>query len=398
VAQCLDCVGAAAVDQATMFVYGAFVAAPSSSPTVKCQTTIGKAVAAYFAAKTKALAKCWDARYVGKHGDTCPSPGDGKAAAAIAKARTKLLAAIDKGCAGSTPGSVGFASHCPAVTVPGGTACGGPIGDMASLAACIECVTEFKVDCDVALAVPSFQPYPPECAVVPPTPTPTLTATRTPTPTATPTVTATRTPTPTPTPTLTATRTATVTPTPTVTATRTPTPTRTATVTRTPTPTVTPTPVCGNTVVEAGEGCDDGNVNDCDACPSNCQTAPPDCTEQVTDYAQVVQITAPTEVGAAQFCLRYPPGLVRLPGSGAVSGRISGFAGSSNVFDFDNAAQIALLPAGSQSQFTFTVTFDRCTAAPLPNVMQFTCVTKDASDTFGQPLVPPSIVQCNPVP
>ena len=140
---------------------------------------------------------------------------------------------------------IGFPTTCPAVTVPhGGPACAAAINTIDDLVKCVDCVTEFKVDCADALSRPDQVPYPPECPGV--FATPTATATRTPTPTATPTptVTATRTPTRTPTPTLTATKTAT----PTATKTLTPTPTATVTAlatltaTRTPTPTATRTP------------------------------------------------------------------------------------------------------------------------------------------------------------
>ena len=42
-----------------------------------CQKAIGKSAAKFFAAKSKALQKCWDARLKGKHSNPCPSPGDG---------------------------------------------------------------------------------------------------------------------------------------------------------------------------------------------------------------------------------------------------------------------------------------------------------------------------------
>lgn len=50
-------------------------------------------------------------------------------------------------------------------------------------------------------------------------------------------------------------------------------PTPTPTVTPTATPTLTPTtvPVCGNSNVEFGEECDDGNLIDADGCDSNCR-------------------------------------------------------------------------------------------------------------------------------
>src|SRR5262249_14883810 len=80
---------------------------------------------------------------------------------------------------------------------------------------CLDCVTEFKVDCLDALAEPDHISYPSDCNPSTPTATPAATDTPTATPTSTPTYTASATPTltPTPTPTLTPTLTPTVTPT-----------------------------------------------------------------------------------------------------------------------------------------------------------------------------------------
>ena len=251
-------------------------------------------------------------------------------------------------------------------------------------------------------------------------PTPTVTATRTATPQPTvttsapaPTPTGTSTPvassTATTTPIASATLTATPQPTATVTAvivvptvTSTPQPTltprTTATATRTATPVPTSTPGCGNNKVDPGETCDDGNTNDCDACPSDCRAAPTDCPTPAAQnrYAQQIRITGPTELGGVQVCLKYPAGTVGLPGTSTVGGRISGFAGSSNVVDFNNATQIAVTPVGSQTEFTLTLSLDRCVGAPVPAVADFQCVTKDASDTFGNALEPPTIVECTP--
>ena len=49
VTACLACVGGAAVDQAMTLTYGAFVAAPAGSATLKCQSAIGKSQARFFA-------------------------------------------------------------------------------------------------------------------------------------------------------------------------------------------------------------------------------------------------------------------------------------------------------------------------------------------------------------
>jgi cysteine-rich repeat protein len=254
----------------------------------------------------------------------------------------------------------------------------------------------------------------PSCAASP-TPSPTATRTMTPSPAATatsiPVATATTTAIPVPTITVTATPqptatvtavivvpTATLTPQPTLT----PLPTLTATRTVTPVPTATATPSgpsCGDGVVEQGESCDDGNTSDCDTCPSDCHAVPSDCPTPaaLSRHTQQIRITGPTELGAVQVCLKYPAGTVGLPGASTVTGRISGFAGSNNVVDFNNAAQIALLPAGSQSQFTLTLSLDRCVGAPVPPLTDFKCVTKDASDTLGNDLKPPTIVDCTPV-
>jgi hypothetical protein len=240
IATCLDCIAHGAVSQA-MDLYYLNLANPSgNSDLIKCQTTIGKETTKFLQAKDKILGKCRKAVDKGTGTLPCPVPGDTKAGPAITKAESKKVSKICKACdtesldgvtcTGQTfsPAQIGFAGSCPAVQVPpgpmrhGGTNCGGPINNLNDLVKCVDCVTEFKVDCADALSRPDQSTYPPGC--VPPvptvTPTPTKTATPTVTPTltpiltATPTVTATKTvpPTPTPTPTLTATPTVTLTP------------------------------------------------------------------------------------------------------------------------------------------------------------------------------------------
>ncbi|HEY2387242.1 MAG TPA: hypothetical protein VGK30_09795 [Candidatus Binatia bacterium] len=246
---CIGCIGEQAVDQANALYYGSRL--PSDPKTEKalnkCQSTIGKAAAAFLATKSKLLAKCFAA--VAKAGSgTCP---DAKTATALAKASTKKSAAIAKACEGPdktlgtgddlTPAQIGFPATCLDASVP---ICAGPVTTLQQLIDCVDCVTEFKVDCVVAAAVPAFvSPYPSQCnqGTLPTTPTATVTATAG----ATPTVTATAAGTPAPTSSGVATPTATAiapvaTATPTETATPTPAaPTQTATATLTPT--VTPT-------------------------------------------------------------------------------------------------------------------------------------------------------------
>ncbi len=293
ISQCLGCIGEATTDRAIGIAYDAFIPTdPKAQKELnKCQAAIGKAVSAFIAAKSKALAKCWGAVNANKGTAPCPVPGDGKAAAAIAKAETKKRTAICKACGGAdklcngvgdfTPAAIGFPAQCPSATIPGGAACDGAVATLADLVDCIDCIDEYAVDCADRSAVPAFvSPYPAECnPVVGPTPTATLTATATPTetatatttvtPTATATPTGTESETPTPTasptptdsatptatstaatPTATATSTPTESRTPTPTASATPTTTATATATATPTPTATATPTATVTETE----------------------------------------------------------------------------------------------------------------------------------------------------
>ena len=157
----------------------------------------------------------------------------------------------------------------PTVTAgPTGTATSTPVPTVTATATAVPTVTA------TATATPTQTPTATATRTATPTVTPTVLATATPTVTATPTATRTSTPTvtatATPTPSATATVTATTTPTatPTTTKTATPTPSATVTVTATATPTTTktatPTPsatstpasLCGNGVLDSGEGCD----------------------------------------------------------------------------------------------------------------------------------------------
>src|SRR6185369_14193404 len=204
---------------------------------------IGRSTSAFLAKKSNALSQCWSSVNLGRGTDPCPVPGDGKAAGSIANSQARSVANICHACGGDdetcdgngdfTPAQIGFVSSCPAVTVPGGASCAGPINTLSDLIDCVNCVTEFKVDCTDRAAVPwNSGGYPAQCNPG---------AVATPTRTATPVVTATRTATPT----VGATATRTTTPTPVVTATPTITATVGATATRTTTPTPTVTATAG---------------------------------------------------------------------------------------------------------------------------------------------------------
>jgi hypothetical protein len=145
----------------------------------KCQQAIGKETQAFVAAKSKALAKCWDGRLKGKHGGTCPDGAAAagtpsrKAADAIAKAESKRQAKICKACGGAdglcdgandqTPAAIGFAGSCPNVTIPGGGSCAATNSTLQDIVDCVGCVAEFREDCVDAIGVPSLVAYPAEC-------------------------------------------------------------------------------------------------------------------------------------------------------------------------------------------------------------------------------------------
>lgn len=183
VATCLDCTARAAAGQSTGIATDAFLL-PSVDPVRTCQRAIAKATSTFVAARSKALQKCRDARLNGKHANECvpPALGDGKYLAAIAKAAAKRTAAVCKACGGPdgtcngvddvAPAALGAPADCPAVTVPSGAACSGPIADVAALDACLGCVASFDTSCTDRIALPGITTYPGECnACLAPAPT-----------------------------------------------------------------------------------------------------------------------------------------------------------------------------------------------------------------------------------
>lgn len=79
----------------------------------KCRTTISKALGSYEAGVAKALNKCEAGVLKGKLAGPCTATGgDAKTAAAVAKAKGKLDAALTKSCAGLGFADMGYAA-CP---------------------------------------------------------------------------------------------------------------------------------------------------------------------------------------------------------------------------------------------------------------------------------------------
>jgi len=150
-------------------------------------------------------------------------------------------------------------------------------------------------------------------------------------------------------------------------------------------------PVCGDGVVdfELGETCDDGNTEDGDACPSNCRIE--ECVPTGETVTVVVDFDAPVgaDVAALTTFLRYPDGVVRIPGSGndaAVESRLTPLIGglSATPNDLDYALRYLVFSpefAAITPGELYSLVFDRCEGAPAPSISDFTCVVEDAADT-----------------
>jgi hypothetical protein len=202
VATCIACLADAAVTRGVALVYAPLALAdPKTQKAIaRCQKALATAATALADTRLAIDARCLAGRLAGKHDQPCPVPGDGKAGAALAKARTKAEAnvcktcgGVDKRCGGGDDLAreiVGFAGACPGVG-----SCDPTIASLGDLVACFDCTAAVRADCALAAAAPAVAAYPPACAVAPPTPTPS----RTPTPTLTASASPTFTPSPTPT-------------------------------------------------------------------------------------------------------------------------------------------------------------------------------------------------------
>jgi cysteine-rich repeat protein len=160
------------------------------------------------------------------------------------------------------------------------------------------------------------------------------------------------------------------------------------------TATPTPTPVagtCGNGVVDfdKGESCDDGNTVEGDACPVNCRIAA--CTASGSTLAVDVHFTAPAGVDLAGITVfvRYPDGVVRIPGMANDSGVQNSLMnlpdnGFSTANDLDYALRLVIFTPDSSPIAPgrlATIHFERCTNTALPQIGDFQCRVESAADT-----------------
>jgi hypothetical protein len=165
---CVACVAVDATEQ-----LAGLAAGKPAPPGTSCRRTMGKETARLFRSASTVLARCWQARSRGLHANPCPVSGDGVAGPAIASAAATAQARICAVCGGPdgvcgggddvTLADAGAPDRCPPVTVPGGSACGGPIATMGDLVDCVGCLTLFGVSCSDRVAIPAFATYPAEC-------------------------------------------------------------------------------------------------------------------------------------------------------------------------------------------------------------------------------------------
>ena len=169
----------------------------------------------------------------------------------------------------------------------------------------------------------------------------------------------------------------------------TPTPTATGNGTSpTPTNTIAVTPVCGNSMVEPPETCDDGNTVDGDNCPATCIIHECQVTATTLNGDVLVEPPGGLFLGAVQVFVRYPDGTVSLPSSGSQASvaihNLPDDAFSTAVNDLDYAVRVVSvgpdgLTLGDANRY-FTAEFTLCQGANAPQASAFSCTVENATD------------------
>src|SRR5262249_30673474 len=148
IAPCLACIGRTAVKD--LVALTSVSASSGSDALARCANVIAKESSGLVARTSKEVVAGGKEREAARHATSCPAPGDGKAAGAIAAAVVRARASICKSCGGPdracggtddlAPAVLGYPDTCPAVTDPDGSACGGPISTLSDLVDCVTCV------------------------------------------------------------------------------------------------------------------------------------------------------------------------------------------------------------------------------------------------------------------
>jgi hypothetical protein len=162
--------------------------------------------------------------------------------------------------------------------------------------------------------------------------------------------------------------------------------------TPTPTPTTTNTPgLCGNGTVDfdAGETCDDNNTDEGDSCPANCMIRT--CTGAASGTLDVeVDFAAPEDISGITMFLRYPDGVVRIPGTGGQTQVLDSIVFAPDgagitVNDREYGMNVVLI--GSEAfppPHLLTVQFQICPDATAPDASAFRCDVFSASNPQAQ--------------
>jgi cysteine-rich repeat protein len=154
---------------------------------------------------------------------------------------------------------------------------------------------------------------------------------------------------------------------------------------------------CGNGLIVAPETCDDGNTDDADPCPSDCIIDA--CTPASgTDVPVSVTIAGNDDIGGITVLVDYPEGKVSVLGSGTSipAGVITDNPGLSSVTpnDYDHALRAFVLDTSSPLVgLLFKIHFESCADAPAITASDFTCTVLDAADTSGG-IIPAASLTC----
>ncbi|HYD47415.1 MAG TPA: hypothetical protein VEB21_03670 [Terriglobales bacterium] len=153
---------------------------------------------------------------------------------------------------------------------------------------------------------------------------------------------------------------------------------------------------CGDGTVDFadGETCDDGNAEDGDGCPADCRIESCEPSGTMTELKIAFSVPATSEATALTVFVRYPDGVVRIPGAGndpQVGARI--FDAPTTVSltpnDLDYALRVVAF-SPDLSPITpgtfFTIAFDNCSGSQTPALVDFECIVEDAADINLDPL------------
>ena len=165
----------------------------------------------------------------------------------------------------------------------------------------------------------------------------------------------------------------------------------------TTTTTLPQTPVCGNSMIEVPETCDDGNTVNSDACPADCTVD--QCQTTANPGGQLTVNIVNNESGQSTFgvatvFIDYPEGKVLIPGSaddsqvqGAVIDRPNTGSPTCVLNDRDHGLQFGCLSTGGFNEgLFFRINHTDCGSVGPPALGEFNCEVLEASDPIGFPV------------